>query len=63
MKKFSIALAAFILFAIFQPADIFAVMPGDKIISFTSRTMSGETINIDSVIQKKPVLLFFWASW
>jgi len=63
MKKVSTILSALMFYAIILPAVLFAAAPGDKLVSFTSRTMSGETISIDSVIKKKPVLLFFWASW
>lgn len=63
MKKLPILISAFILFAFSQPAGLLAAVPGDKIVSFTSKAMSGETISIDKVIKNKPVLLFFWATW
>lgn len=63
MKKLSIVFSALLFIAIIMPAGIFAAVPGDKLISFTSKTMGGERISIERVIKKKPVLLFFWASW
>ncbi|MDW7771595.1 MAG: hypothetical protein SCH71_01775 [Desulfobulbaceae bacterium] len=63
MKKLSLFLAGLLLLALIQPPGISAVEPGDKLVSFTGKTMAGKKINIDRVIGNKPVLLFFWATW
>ena len=63
MKKLSVTICILVFFVLVCPSGLFAVGTGDRIISFTSKTMNGETISIDSVIKQKPVMLFFWASW
>ncbi len=36
---------------------------GDRLQPFTARDMNGKTIDLATVIGKKPVMLVFWASW
>lgn len=63
MKKLSLILAALLFLVLTRPPGISAVQPGGKLISFTGKTMTGKKISLDEVIGKKPVLLFFWATW
>jgi peroxiredoxin len=36
---------------------------GDTLQPFSARDMDGKTIDLSTVIGKKPVMLVFWASW
>lgn len=62
-KKISLFLTALLLLVLIRPPAVSAVQPGDKLVSFTGKTMTGEKMSLDEVIGKKPVLLFFWATW
>lgn len=63
MKKLSLLFATLLLLTFIHPPAITAASEGDKLISFTSKTIRDETVNLDDIIGNKPVLLFFWASW
>lgn len=63
MKKLSLMLAAMLLVAPILSSGASAVQLGEKLVSFTGKTMTGKNISLDKVIGSKPVLLFFWATW
>ena len=63
MKKLFIILTVLLFLPLIHPPGVSAVQPGDKLISFTGKTIDGKTINMDSIIGTSPVLLFFWATW
>jgi peroxiredoxin len=45
------------------PVSVLALNQGDKLLPFTGRDMDGKTVDLSTVIGKKPVMLIFWASW
>lgn len=64
MKKISIFFSILLLIFMFSlPLETSAASIGDKLDSFTSKTMQGDILNLDKIIGDKPVLLFFWATW
>jgi len=63
MKKYLISFLACIVIAATLSGSCFAVSTGGKLVHFKARAMSGETVNLDKIVKKKPVMLFFWASW
>jgi thiol-disulfide isomerase/thioredoxin len=43
--------------------SITLVTAGEKTIPFSIKTLNNEIVHIDSLLQKKPVLITFWALW
>lgn len=52
-------LALLVLF----PVSVLALNQDDKLLPFTGQDMDGKTVDLSTVIGKKPVMLIFWASW
>lgn len=52
-----------LLLLFFLPGTVSAVQLGEKLATFKQKDMNGNTINMNAIIGKKPVLLVFWASW
>jgi len=63
MKKYLISLLACIAIAFIIPGICIAKSDGNKLVPFKGSAMSGEIVNLGEIMQKQPVLLFFWASW
>ncbi len=45
------------------PVSALALNQGDSLIPFSGQDMDGKTVDLATVIGKKPVMLIFWASW
>jgi len=45
------------------PVSALALNQGDRLLTFTAQDMDGNTVDLSTVIGKKPVMLIFWASW
>jgi hypothetical protein len=63
MKHVSSLFLALALTAVFFSTGVLAAPAGDKLIPFKTKTMDGKTIDLEKISAKKPVMLFFWASW
>lgn len=57
MKKF------LVLLMLIFPAAGFALDIGDKAPDFNAVSLDGKKLAYSSIKDKKPVYLFFWASW
>ncbi len=62
MKKLSLILFYLIVSFAFS-GQSFSASTGDKIIPFKAQAMNGKMIDLGKISRKKPVMLFFWASW
>lgn len=61
VKRHLILPVLFLLF--FLPSAASAVQLGEKLATFKQKDMNGNTIDMSTIIGKKPVMLVFWASW
>jgi len=52
-----------LLFFVLLPSLALALAPGQKIIIFSGKDLTGNTIDLSQLIGKKPVMVAFWASW
>ena len=53
----------FLALLLLLPVSALAINQGDMLLHFSGKDMDGKTIDMASVIGKKPVMLIFWASW
>lgn len=61
VRKFFMMICCF--FMLFTPVAVFATEVGDQLPPFSGKDMEGKTVDLGTVIGKKPVMLIFWASW
>ncbi|PID72711.1 MAG: redoxin [Desulfobulbus propionicus] len=61
MNRFKLLPLVLLLF--FLPGLVSATQLGEKLATFKQQDMNDNTIDMNSIIGKKPVMLVFWASW
>jgi hypothetical protein len=63
MKKFLVSLFPLLAATLLALPGLAGVQNGDMLIPFAGKTTAGKNVNLQQVIGRKPVLLFFWATW
>ena len=62
MKKTRFLLLLLTLFLLL-PMSVSAVSMGEQLSPFIATDMEGNTVDLSTIIGKKPIMLIFWASW
>ena len=63
MKKYLTAFLACLVLTALTAAAVPAKSNGNRLVPFTAQAISGETVDLEKIMNKQPVMLFFWASW
>ena len=62
MQKNKVKIFTFLIIFFFVISEI-TVSAGEKIVSFSLKTLKNDVVSIDKLLEKGPVLLNFWALW
>lgn len=63
MPKFMRILILFILFFMLPLISAWGLSIGDKAPEFQLTTFKGDELNLEEILKKKSLMLFFWTTW
>ena len=49
--------------ALLAPISALALNVGDKLPTFVGQDLNGKTVDLNTIVGKKPIMLVFWSTW